>query len=276
MILCILPVVLFLIFTISLSLFSEIEYLNTYGMIEDGNKIQEYARIKLFPQEVSFHQYKTVLFDTSDFLYYFWNSVLISIPGVIGLIGVSFFGGYAFAKFNFPGKRILFYCMILIVMIPYQIMLAPQLMFLNKVNLVNTRLSVILPNIFSPFGTYLIYQFMLNIPDDCLEAAKVDGAGQFRILVHIVLPQAKSGIISLIILNLIDTWNIVEQPLIFIQNKFKYPLSIILSETDGSITNNVFACCVIFLVPLILTLLICKENLIEGIQKSMIKKGDIK
>lgn len=253
------------------------EYIDTYGMVADGNQIGQYAKLALFPKSISFEQYINILFKNSDFLFYFWNSIWISVPSAFGLIVVSFFGGYGFAKFEFLGKKALFLCMILIVMIPYQLMLAPQLMVMNKMNLLNTRLAVILPNVFLPFGTYLMYQFMRNVPDECLEAAKVDGAGQFMILFHIVLPQVRTGIVSLLILNLIDTWNLVEQPLIFIQNQFKYPLSVVLSDMGQDMKNNIFACCLVFLVPLVLMFLICKDNLLEGIQKSIIRKvGAIK
>ena len=272
MIIMILPVIFFMMFIIATSLMSGNEYIDTYGVVADGNQIGQYAKLALFPKSISFEQYMNILLKNSDFLFYFWNSILISVPSAFGLIVVSFFGGYGLAKFEFLGKKALFLCLILIVMIPYQLMLAPQLMVMNKINLLNTRLAVILPNVFLPFGTYLMYQFMRNVSDECLEAAKVDGAGQFMTLFHIVLPQVRAGIVSLLILNLIDTWNLVEQPLIFIQNQFKYPLSVVLSDMGGDMQNNIFTCCLVFLVPLVLMFLICKDNLLEGIQKSIIRK----
>ena len=188
-----------------------------------------------------------------------------------GTVVVSTGGAYALSKLHFPGKRLVLLSVILIMMLPYQIMLAPQMMLMDKIGLLNHSASVILPNIFTTFGVYLLYQFMENIPKECSEAAQMDGAGHILIFFKIILPQIKDGISALLILNLIDTWNLVEQPLLFLENQYQYPLSVILSEGETLIENHVFACCVIFLIPVLLVFLACKDSLLNGISSSVLK-----
>jgi len=195
-----------------------------------------------------------------------------TLPILLGTIIISVMGGYAFAKFQFPFRRFWLAIYIIVMMIPYQVMLSPTLIVLNNIGLINTRFAIILPNLFTPFGTYLIYQFMCGISDDTLEAAKVDGAGNIRILLKIVLPQVKAGIASLAVLNIIDTWNIVEQPVMFLKNEFMYPLSAALSYFQTQDIGTAFVCGVAFLVPVVLVFLIGKDYMIEGIKNSVVGK----
>lgn len=270
MFLCIIPVILFFLFILCNSFISSDEFIKTYGMIEHGNRISQYAQLSLLPEKFSFEQYIGAFWENSDFWYYFWNSVGISGFIAVGTVVVSTGGAYALSKLHFPGKRLVLLSVILIMMLPYQIMLAPQMMMMDKIGLLNHNASVILPNIFTTFGVYLLYQFMQNIPKECLDAAQMDGAGHIHIFFKIVLPQVKDGISALLILNLIDTWNLVEQPLLFLENQYQYPLSVILSEGETLIENHVFACCVIFVIPILLVFLACKDSLLNGISSSVL------
>lgn len=271
MFLCVMPVILFFLFIFCNSFLTPSEFIKKYGMIEHGNRISQYAELSLMPEKFSFEQYKGAFWENSDFWYYFWNSVEISGLIMAGTVVVSTGGAYALSKLHFPGKRLVLLSVILIMMLPYQIMLAPQMMLMDKIGLLNHSASVIIPNIFTTFGVYLLYQFMQNIPKECSESAQIDGASHIYIFFKIILPQIKDGISALLILNLIDTWNLVEQPLLFLENQYQYPLSVILSEGETLIENNVFACCVIFLIPVLLVFLACKDSLLNGISSSVLK-----
>ncbi len=218
----------------------------------------------------SIQQYVNGFWNNSDFWFYFWNSVVISGSILVGTLIVAVTGSYALSKLNIPFKKQILILVILFMMIPYQIVLAPQLMVIDKMNLLDTRTSVILPNIFTTFGVYLLYQFMCKIPDECIEAAKVDGAGILRILVNIIIPNIKEGISALVILNVMETWNMVEQPLFFLENEFKRPISVILSESHQLAAENVYAGCVVFMIPIFLIFLICKDSLVKGIQNAVV------
>jgi len=272
MLLMIIGTVFFLAFLLLGSFMNSGELSDTYGMIKDGNNMMAYASFHLLPNHFTLAQYKKVLWETSDFWFYFWNSMFYTLPILLGTIVISVTGGYAFAKFQFPFRKFWLVIYIIVMMIPYQVMLSPTLIVLTNIGLMNTRSAIILPNLFTPFGTYLIYQFMCGISDDTLEAAKVDGAGNIRILLKIVLPQVKAGIASLAVLNIIDTWNIVEQPVMFLKNEFMYPLSAALSYFQTQDTGTAFVCGIAFLVPVVLVFLIGKDYMIEGIKNSVVGK----
>lgn len=232
--------------------------------VYQGDKIL----LRFLPRVFSFAQYRHILFKTPEFLIKFWNSFLLTLPILLGLLSVSTLGGYGFAKFRFPMKKQLFFIIMLLMMLPYQVTLVPNFILLNKLNLIGSRWAVILPGIFNPFGVFLMHQFMLKIPDETVEMARIEGAGEFRIFLYIVLPQASPGIAALAVLNVLDTWNMVEQPLVLLQNEAIYPLSISLNTLSQSGYGIVFSCCIIFLLPLLLTFLAGRDALVEGIDKS--------
>jgi ABC-type sugar transport system, permease component len=172
---------------------------NYYGMIYDGGGAGNYAALHF--GNLGFSQYYEALLVTPQYWYNFWNSVYLTLPIMLGTVFIGSLGGYGFAKFDFPGKNILFFVFIIVMMMPYQITLIPNFMVANFLGLLGSRWSLILPNIFSAFGTYLVYQFMRSIPDETIEIASIEGAGNFAVLVKIVIPQAVPGIASLAILS---------------------------------------------------------------------------
>jgi multiple sugar transport system permease protein len=224
--------------------------------------------LRFLPRVFSFTQYRHILFETPEFLFKFWNSFLLTLPILLGLLTVSTLGGYGFAKYRFLMKKPLFFIMMVVMMLPYQVTLVPNFIVLNRLNLIGSRWAVILPNIFNPFGVFLMHQFMLKVPDETIETARVEGAGELRIFLRIVLPQASAGIAALAVLNVLDTWNMVEQPLVLLQNEAFYPLSIALNAIAESGYGTVFSCSVVFLIPLLLSFLAGKDALTEGIDKS--------
>ena len=261
-----------LLFVISSSFMSMSEIQFRYGAVDTGNNMEQYANYKFFPNKITLEQYKVAFWLTSDFWYYFQNSLKICIPILIGTVTISTLGAYGFAIYRFKGNKILFRIMVLIMMLPYQILLIPQFVAMSKLNLLNQNISVVLPNIFGPFGCFLMYQFIKKIPYEIIESARVDGANERKIFTKIMLPQIRNGIFSLIILNVIDTWNLIEQPLLFLNDKFKYPLSLAVSSfsNDGGLV--MFSCCVMFTIPVALLFLHCKEYLVTGIKESVIRK----
>lgn len=264
---CVLPVILFGGSMIVCSFLSEAELSGKLAGIGDGS----FHGVFLFPEKLSFAQYLNAFWNHSDFWFYFWNSVLISGAILLGTLVVSIPAAFALLQMKGRVKRMLLTFVILLMLVPFQVFLAPQMMVLSSFGLLNTKASVILPGIFTMLGVYLLYQFMHKVPQESLEAAKLDGAGTVTILHSIVLPQIKEGISALVILNLIDTWNMVEQPLFYIENAFKRPLSVILSESGQLASENVFAGCVVFMIPMVLIFLLCRRSLIAGIQEAVVK-----
>lgn len=225
----------------------------------------------IIPDKISFDGYYQMLFRQPDYLLKFWNSLFLTCSIVLGQVVVSSLGGYAFAKFHFPGRDTIFFILIVLMMMPYQVTLVSNYIVLDNMGLIGSYWAVILPCIFSPFGVFLMRQVISTMPDEILESAKLDGANQFQILFRIVIPRNRSGIVSLVILSFIDSWNMVEQPLIFLKDKTMYPLSIFLTQINNSEPSLAFACGVLAMVPVALLFIFMEKELIEGISFSNLK-----
>lgn len=232
---------------------------------EVKDAIQKY-RFHIIPDEFTLVQYYEVFLSKPDFLLKFWNSVILTVPTILGQIVVSVLGAYAFGKIEFPYKDKIFFMFILLMIMPYQVTLVPIYIMLRKLNLVGTYASVILPNVFSTFGVFLLTQFIKSIPDEECQSAKVDGASHIQILIKIIIPQCKGAIASLAILCFIDNWNMIEQPLILLGDK-EQPLSTYLSQINESFPGLAFASAVVFILPAVFIFLKGENALLEGIQR---------
>lgn len=238
---------------------------------DTGSSLYDFINIKLIPDMVVIRQYYNIFLDKVDYLFYFWNSVKIVIPIIAGQVLISAAAAYAFAKLEFKFKEQLFFIYIITMMMPYQVTLVPNYIIIDQIGLVGTVYSIILPGIFTPFGVFLLRQFISFIPEEYIEAALVDGASRLKIFKDIVLPIIKPGIISLIILTFIDNWNMVEQPLIFLRELNQYPLSVILKDVIKDELGIAFAASTLYMAPALLLFLYGEDYLIEGIHLSGIK-----
>lgn len=251
------------------------EVTKAYALLSEDPELRanaaERLSIHLIPERASLMQYYQALFRKPTFLIMFWNSVIVTVPIVAGQLVVSTLGAYAFAKLRFRFRDPIFFLYIIVMMMPFQVTLVPQYISLKKLGLMGSYLAVILPGIFSTFGVFLLRQFMIRIPDEYSEAAKIDGAGHFRIFISIILPQCKGAMASLAILAFVDNWNMVEQPLIFLDNEQMHPLSIFLSRINTSELGVAFACGILYLLPALFIFLYGENYLIEGIQRSGLK-----
>ncbi len=209
----------------------------------------EYKDLNMIPEMFTLEQFYQVLFRRPEYLLKFWNSVIITLPTVIGQVVVSSFAAFAFAKLKFPFRDKLFFIYIVLLILPLQVTLVPNYIILDNMNLLNNFLAIILPGTFSTFGICLLRQSIKYIPDSSIEAARIDGASYFRIFTRIIIPQIKGGLITLTLLCFIDNWNVVEQPLIYFEENSMYPLSITMADISNSDYGIIFACGVMFMIP---------------------------
>ena len=237
----------------------------------DVEALGTFARFELIPDMVTLKQYFEVLINKTQFLLMFWNSVFLTVPIVIGQTLVATLAAYAFAKFKFRGRNFLFFLYIVVMLMPFQVTLVPNYLIAGKLGLLNNYLSIIFPGIFGTFGVFLLKQYMEQIPDSYLEAAKVDGAGALQFFLKIIVPLSKSGIAALVILVFIDNWNMVEQPFIFLQDAAKQPLSLYLSRIAAGEKGLAFAASTLYMTPVLLSFLYAENYLLEGIRLSGIK-----
>ncbi|RCX14290.1 multiple sugar transport system permease protein [Anaerobacterium chartisolvens] len=263
------------LYMVTNSLMSSAEVEKSYSAIADSSKLKEGESFnigfKLIPERVSLYQYYNALLRKPRFLMMFWNSVIVTLPIMAGQMAVSALAAYAFSKLGFPFSKRIFFIYIIVMMMPFQVTLVPNYIILKKLSLLETYSAVILPGVFSTFGVFLLRQFMMSVPDEYCEAAKIDGAGYLRTFTRVLLPQCKGGAASLAILVFIDNWNMVEQPLVFLKDESMYPLSIFLSRINGGEIGIAFACGVFYMTPALLIFLYGENYFIEGIELSGIK-----
>ena len=154
-------------------------------------------------------------------------------------------------------------------LLPVQVGIVGTYIFFDKIGLTDSHMGVILPGIFSSFGTFLMYQFLRTVPDSTLEEARLEGAGEMTVFLRIVLPQVKAGIASMVILVLIDTWNMVEMPTLLLRRQALQPMSVLLRYSVIGESDTVFASVMIFTVPMLLAFTLFQDSLSEGIAYSV-------
>jgi len=229
------------------------------------------AHLKLIPDMVSFEQYATVLFKSPTYLLKFWNSVVLVVPIVVFQMVVGSLASYSFSRYRRKRREVLFFSYIILMLMPFQVTLVPNYLIAQQLGILNTPQAIILPGIFSTFSVFLLSKYMRQIPSSYIEAAKLDGAGEWHIFTRICLPMCRSALYAMGILLFIDYWNMVEQPLILLTDPDKQPLSVFLAEINSGEVGIAFAASVVFMIPPLLIFLNGEQYLIEGISRSGIK-----
>lgn len=258
------------------SLMTEYEIGHNYNLIGQMTDVASggkelFVNLKLLPDWVSFEQYAKVLLESPTYLNMFWNSVLLVVPIIGGQVAVAALAAYSFAKLQYRGRDSLFFVYLMAMLMPFQVTLVPNYIIADKLGLLNSYGAIILPGIFSAFGVFMLRQFMLTIPNAYVEAAIMDGAGHLMIFYRIILPLIKPGLAALVVLLFVDYWNMVEQPLIFLDDAFKQPLSLYLSQILQEAKGIGFAASVLYMSPMVLLFLYAESYFIQGVQLSGIK-----
>jgi multiple sugar transport system permease protein len=255
-------------FVVANSFMDAREIMRSYGGLSGGG-----ARLlpHIIPERATLAQYAEVFWLRPDYLVKFWNSMFLTLAIVAGQLAVSCLAGYGFAKFSFPLKNAIFFLFITLMMMPYQVTLVPQYIMLDKLGLIGSYAAVILPGVVAPFGIFLLSQVFSSVPDNIIEAAKIDGANSVQTLFRIIFPYGKNGIAALFILCFIDNWNMVEQPLVFLGDFRKYPLSIFLTNINLRSLGVAFVCGLLAMLPVVVIYLYLKDSLVFGIETSNLK-----
>lgn len=260
-----------IILTITNSFMSASEISANYGSVfatnSQGGKvyISEKVNLKFIPDMVSFSQYITVLFKSPEYLLKFWNSVVLVGPIVLFQLFVAALASYGFTRYRGRIREIIFFSYIILMLMPYQVTLVPNYLVAGWFKTLDTYWAIWLPGIFSPFAVFLLTKFMRRIPTSVIEAAQIDGAGEWQIFKRVCMPLCKGAVCSAAILVFIDYWNMVEQPLILLSDAEKHPLSVFLSKINSGEIGLAFAVATIYMVPSLLVFLYGEEYLVDGI-----------
>ena len=267
------------VLTFANSFMTETEITANYGVVfqknEMGGKkfISEQVNLKLIPDKLTLDQYGDTLLRSPDYLVKFWNSVILVLPIVVFQVAVAAFAAYGYMRSQGRLKEMLLFVYIFVMLMPYQVTLVPNYLMSERLGLLDTRWSIILPGIFSPFAVFILTKSMRRIPFSLIEAARLDGAGEWHIFSKICLPMCKGALFSVAILVFIDYWNVVEQVIILMPDINKQPLSVFLSSINQGEIGLAFAAATIYMVPPILLFLYGEEYLVEGITYSGGLKG---
>ncbi len=278
-----------ILLTATNSLMTQEEITANYGVVFGADKTQETdssgrpkavttyisqrVNLKFIPDMVSFQQYWTVLFNSPEYLLKFWNSVFLTVPIVVFQVALASLAAYGFSRYRGRVREMIFFGYIILMLMPYQVTLVPNYLVARWLGLLDTRWAIILPGIFAPFSVFLLTKNMRRIPKSYIEAAELDGAGEWQIFSRVCLPMCTGPLVSVSMLVFIDYWNMVEQPLIMFSDQEKYPLSVFLSEINSGEVGVAFAVAVIYMVPTLLMFLWGEEYLEEGITYSGGIKG---
>lgn len=264
--------------TFTNSFMSETELTSNYGAVlgnvaGGSSYMSKEVNLKLIPDIVSFRQYFTVLFQSPEYLLKFWNSMMLAVPIVIGQIMLASLSAYGFYRYRGKVKNLIFFMYIIIMLMPYQVTLVPNFIVSETLGILNTRLAIILPGLFTPLSVFILTKSMRRVPYGAIEAARLDGAGEFKIFRKVCLPMCKNALYSVAILTFIDNWNMVEQVLVLLEDPEKQPLSVFLSQINTGEVGVAFAVASIYMIPPILLFLHGEESLVEGIAYQGSMKG---
>lgn len=218
-------------------------------------------RWKLFPLYPTLRHYGRLLLETPEFYTVFWNSVKLTAGILGGRLLVATPMAWAFARFSFPGKRLLFTLYVILMLLPFQVTMLPSYLVLDRLHLMNTHAAVILPAVFSTFPVFLMYRGFSSIPKECLEAAKIDGAGELKTFLYIGVPLGSTGILTSLVLGFLECWNLIEQPLAFLAEPSLWPLSLYLPEIGLTRAGLAMAASAVLLLPAGFVFLMGQERL---------------
>lgn len=230
--------------------------------------------IEWIPKKWHWENYNQVWSGPNPFYVYYWNSMKITGITVAGSLITSAMAGFAFAKLNFRGRNALFLIYLSTMMIPSQVLLLPRFILFDWMKLINSHWSLILPGMFTVFGTFLMRQFFSSLPGELLEAARVDGAGYWRMFWQISLPLAKPALVTLLILTFTWHWNEYEGPLVFLRDKSLYTIPLGLTNYVEEFGTNyvlTMAASVSALLPLLVIVIVCQKWFVEGIANTGLK-----
>ncbi len=227
----------------------------------------------MFPEEFTFQAYEKI-FETLPFFQIYMNNIITTLIVIVGQVGFCTMAAYAFARIEFPGKNFLFIMILSVLMVPGQIFLIPQYLIVQKMGLVNTLVALVLPGLFSAFGTFLMRQFFMSLPKELEEAALLDGCNRFQIFGKICLPLVKPGMVALTIFVARYAWNDFMWPLIVNSDPDKMKLAPALSLLRGQYANNFpgqMAGAVMSVIPMVILFFVFQKQFIEGVSQSGIK-----
>ena len=228
---------------------------------------------RLIPKHFTPENYLIAL-DEGDFGRYFLNSAFVTITSTLLLILINTMAGFALAKYRFKGDTFILIAFISTLMIPLEVIMIPIFKVISWLGMYNAFWGIIIPPAATPTGVFLMRQFLLSVPDDLLEAARIDGASEWRLYSRVILPIAKPVVATLAIFSFMWRWDDFLWPLIVISTPEKYTVQLALSNFIGQYDvdwGSLLAMSVISMIPVLIVFLIFQRQFVKGVVMSGIK-----
>lgn len=231
------------------------------------------AGLDLVPNDFRWSNYSEV-FERVPFATYYWNTIVVTVMRVVAQLVLAALGGYAFARFQFRGRTILFLAVLAILMVPPPVTLIPNFIIVRNLGWVNSYWGLVIPTIFSAYGVFLFRQFFLTLPQELIDAAKLDGCRPFRVFWHVGLPAARSHIAAFGLLVTLYSWNEFIWSLVVVNRDERRVISVGIRQfvTQYQVDwGLIMAAATVSTVPLIVVLALVQKNLIRGITLTGLK-----
>ena len=228
---------------------------------------------RLFGRRIVWENY-TKISSRFSYVTYFKNSIIVSAWVVVWQVFTSAIAGYVFAKLRFKGRDKIFVLYLATMMVPFHVTVITNFLQMSKYGLVNTLWSLMLPSSVSAFGTFLMRQFFITVPDELIEAAKIDGCNPFTTFLQICFPLAKSTIATLAIFFFMGVWNDYFSPLVYLNDIRKYTLPLGLASMKGMYSTDwpvLMAASVIAVIPVLIAFLLAQDAFVKGVMMSGMK-----
>ena len=233
------------------------------------------APVRVWPRVWTLDNYRHLLSgDEIPFLRQFANSAIVAVGQTVLAVAIASLAGYGFAKYEFAGKRVLFALTLLTLTIPFEVTVIPLFQFMVKIHWLNTYRAVIIPGAINAFGVFFMRQVMLGVPNDLLDAARVDGATEFGIYWRIVLPLTRGGLAVLAVLSFLNAWNDYLWPLIALRSPEMFTLPIGLATLSGLYHvewGMIMAGAILTTLPILAIFLWMRNHLISGLTAGAIR-----
>ncbi len=253
------------------------------GVFMSGYELKQYlgpvlagtdgmARWSLIPRIPTLAPLVELLIDSPQFFVMFWNSVKLTLGILAGQLLVGVPAAWGLARFSFPGRKFLYTLYLVLMLMPFQVLMLPQYIVLDRLSLLDTHAGIILPAVFSTFPVFIMYRFFHGIPEAVLEAARIDGADNLQIFLRIGIPLGSAGIVSAMILGFLEYWNLIEQPMTYLKTRALWPLSLFLPEIGLDEAGTGFTAAVMMLIPALLVFLGGQDYLEQGIAAAAVKE----
>jgi len=227
----------------------------------------------ILPNNVTFSNYITA-FSKGNFVTYFKNSIFVAVAATALTLLINSMAGYALAKFDFKGNKVIFFLFIATLMIPLQVIMVPIFIVLRNLGLYNSLWGIIIPPAATPTGVFLVRQYMTTIPDEVLESARIDGASEWRIFSMIILPLSKPVLTALTIFSFMWRWNDFLWPFVVLSNESKYTIQVAIANFVGQFSvdwNSLLAMNIVAMIPVLLVFLFFQRYFVKGIAMSGMK-----